>query len=168
MLKFSIYLNRRVFVMNNPTLFLSEHKIWVPVHLAADVFSSHVKFWNYFRLKVTLFYAYYVTDYPCFRGLAVKSLCRLLANCSGKMKRLRNTVFYLITAHIPMSTQSSNSVVFRLHPVYFLSTSLYRHMLQFKRVHTKYAFIKKIRKKIKHRISITWCVLRWFFFKVSP
>ena len=37
---------------------------------------------------------------------------------------LINTVFDLITAHTPISAQSSNSVVFRLQPVYFLSTSL--------------------------------------------
>ena len=30
-----------------------------------------------------------------------------------------NTVFYLITAHAPISKQSSNSAVFRLQPVYF-------------------------------------------------
>ena len=34
------------------------------------------------------------------------------------------TIFNLFTAHISISTQSSNSVVFRLQPVYFLSTSL--------------------------------------------
>ena len=34
------------------------------------------------------------------------------------------TVFDLINAHTPISAQSSNSVVFRLQPVYFLSTSL--------------------------------------------
>ena len=34
------------------------------------------------------------------------------------------TVFDLISAHTPISAQSSNSVVFRLQPVYFLSTSL--------------------------------------------
>ena len=39
------------------------------------------------------------------------------------------TVFNLITAHTPTSAQSSSSVVFRLQPVYFSSTSLYRHML---------------------------------------
>ena len=35
-------------------------------------------------------------------------------------------VFDLITAHSPIRAQSSNSVVSRLPPVYFLSTSLYR------------------------------------------
>ena len=35
-----------------------------------------------------------------------------------------DTVFDLITAHIPTSAQSSYSVVFILQPVYFLSTSL--------------------------------------------
>ena len=30
-----------------------------------------------------------------------------------------NSVFNLITAHAPISAQSSNLVVFRLHPVYF-------------------------------------------------
>ena len=39
-----------------------------------------------------------------------------------------NTVFNLITAHTPMSAWSSNSAVFRLKPVYFLSTSL-KYML---------------------------------------
>ena len=34
------------------------------------------------------------------------------------------TVFNLITAHTPISAQSSNSIVFRLQPVYFMSTSL--------------------------------------------
>ena len=34
----------------------------------------------------------------------------------------KNTVFNLITAHTPISTQSSNSVVFGLQLVYFLST----------------------------------------------
>ena len=34
------------------------------------------------------------------------------------------TIFDLITAHAPISAQSSNYVVFRLQPVYFLSTSL--------------------------------------------
>ena len=34
------------------------------------------------------------------------------------------TVFDLINAHTPISAQLSNSVVFRLQPVYFLSTSL--------------------------------------------
>ena len=34
------------------------------------------------------------------------------------------TVFNLITAHIPISAQSRNSVVFRLQPVYFFFTSL--------------------------------------------
>ena len=37
----------------------------------------------------------------------------------------RSTVFDLITAHTHISAQSSNSVVFRLQPVYFLSL-LYR------------------------------------------
>ena len=36
------------------------------------------------------------------------------------------TVFDLITAHIPISAQSSNFVIFKLQPVYFLSTSLKR------------------------------------------
>ena len=35
-----------------------------------------------------------------------------------------HTVFDLITARTPISAQSSNSMVFRLQPVYFLSTSL--------------------------------------------
>ena len=34
------------------------------------------------------------------------------------------TVIDLITAHAPISAQSSNLVVFRLQQVYFLSTSL--------------------------------------------
>ena len=34
------------------------------------------------------------------------------------------TVFDLITAHTPISAQSSNSLVFRLQLLYFLSTSL--------------------------------------------
>ena len=34
----------------------------------------------------------------------------------------RTTVLDLITAHTPISAQSSNLVVFRLQPVYFLST----------------------------------------------
>ena len=34
------------------------------------------------------------------------------------------TVFNLITTHTPISAQSSNSIVFRLQPVYFMSTSL--------------------------------------------
>ena len=33
-----------------------------------------------------------------------------------------NTVVNPITAHTPISTQSSNSILFRLHPMYFLST----------------------------------------------
>ena len=41
----------------------------------------------------------------------------------------KNTVINLITAHTPISTQSSDSVAFRLQAVYFLSTSLWRHML---------------------------------------
>ena len=39
------------------------------------------------------------------------------------------TVFDLITAHTPIRAQSSNSIVFSLQPVYFLSNSLKRHML---------------------------------------
>ena len=39
------------------------------------------------------------------------------------------TVFDLFPAHTPISTQSSNSVVFRLQPVYFLPSSLCRHKL---------------------------------------
>ena len=39
------------------------------------------------------------------------------------------TVFDLITAHTPISAQSSDFVVLRLQAVYFLSTSLQRHML---------------------------------------
>ena len=35
-----------------------------------------------------------------------------------------DTLFNLITTHTPISVQSSNSVVFRLQPVYFLSISL--------------------------------------------
>ena len=38
-------------------------------------------------------------------------------------------IFDLNTAHTSISIQSSNSVVFRLQPMYFLSTSLQRHML---------------------------------------
>ena len=34
------------------------------------------------------------------------------------------TVFNLVTTHTPISPQSSNSVVFRLQPVYLLFTSL--------------------------------------------
>ena len=34
-----------------------------------------------------------------------------------------------VFAHTPISAQSCNFVVFRLHPVYLLSTSLHRHML---------------------------------------
>ena len=33
-------------------------------------------------------------------------------------EKIRNTVFNLITARTPISTQSRNSVVFRLQPVY--------------------------------------------------
>ena len=39
------------------------------------------------------------------------------------------TLFALITTHTPISTQSSNSVVFKLQPVYFQSISLRRHVL---------------------------------------
>ena len=39
------------------------------------------------------------------------------------------TAFNLITAHTPISAQSRNSIIFRLQPVYFFFTSLYRHML---------------------------------------
>ena len=42
----------------------------------------------------------------------------------GKIYRIR-----LNYRTYPMNAQSSNSVVFRLQPVYFLSTSLLRHML---------------------------------------
>ena len=38
----------------------------------------------------------------------------------------KRTVFTLITAHTPISAQSINSVVFRLKPLYFFPTSLYR------------------------------------------
>ena len=37
---------------------------------------------------------------------------------------IKNTVFDLITAHTPISAQSSDFVVLRLQAVYFLSTSL--------------------------------------------
>ena len=36
------------------------------------------------------------------------------------------TVFDLITAHIPISAQSSNSIVFRLQPVYFFCLLLHK------------------------------------------
>ena len=39
-------------------------------------------------------------------------------------KEIWNTLFDLIMAHIPISAQSSNSIDFRLQPVYFMSTSL--------------------------------------------
>ena len=70
------------------------------------------------------------------------------------------TVFDLITAHTPISTQSRNSVGFRLQPVYFFLYVFIKayvvgtHLncidlsIQFKWVPTTYAFIKKIRKKI--------------------
>ena len=69
-----------------------------------------------------------------------------------------NTVLDLITAHTPISTQSRNSVVFRLQPVYFFLyffTKAYvvgTHLncidksMQFKWVPTTYAFVKKVRK----------------------
>ena len=37
---------------------------------------------------------------------------------------LKDTVLDLITAHNPVSAQPGDSVVFKLQPVYFLSTSL--------------------------------------------
>ena len=40
------------------------------------------------------------------------------------LKNVKITLFDLITAHAHISAQSSNSVVFRLQPVYFLSASL--------------------------------------------
>ena len=66
------------------------------------------------------------------------------------------TVFDLITAHTPISAHSSNSIVFRLQSVYFLSIKAYvmgTHLncidlsMQFKWVPTTYVFIKKIWKK---------------------
>ena len=38
-------------------------------------------------------------------------------------------IFDLITAYTPIIAQSRNSAVLNLQPVYFLSTSLQRHML---------------------------------------
>ena len=35
----------------------------------------------------------------------------------------KDTVFDLITARTPISAQSSNSIIFRLQPVYFMSIS---------------------------------------------
>ena len=70
----------------------------------------------------------------------------------------RNTVFDLITAHTPISSQSRNSVVVRLQPVYFFLyffTKAYvvgSHLscidksMQFKWIPTTYAFVKKVRK----------------------
>ena len=43
---------------------------------------------------------------------------------ADKLQYKQVTVFHLITAHTPISAQSRNSVVFRLQPVYFLSTPL--------------------------------------------
>ena len=80
-----------------------------------------------------------------------------------------NTVFDIITAHTPISAQSSNSVLFQITASVF---SLYlfikayvvgTHLdcidlsMQFKRVPATYAFIKKIR---KIRISIIRQVFR--------
>ena len=39
-------------------------------------------------------------------------------------KKQMITVFDLITTYTPISTESSNAVVFRIQPVYFLSISL--------------------------------------------
>ena len=66
----------------------------------------------------------------------------------------RIAVFDLITAHIRISAQSSDSVVFRLQPVYVLCTTYVvgTHLncidlsMQFRWVPTTYAFIKKIKK----------------------
>ena len=60
----------------------------------------------------------------------VKWMCSDLLTRYGKKLRCPNihrkqyTVFDLITAYTPIRAQSSNAVVFRLQPVYFLSTSL--------------------------------------------
>ena len=70
------------------------------------------------------------------------------------------TVFDLIITHTPISVQSSNSVVFRLQPVYFFIKAyvVETHLncidrsVQFKWVPTTYAFLKKVRKSKTHKI----------------
>ena len=80
-----------------------------------------------------------------------------------EMIKVKYTVFNLITAHTPLSTLSSNSLVFKLQPVYFyllVFKSIYIVGIQMNRLDksrqfkwepTTYAFIKKIRKEILHR-----------------
>ena len=59
-----------------------------------------------------------------------KILATIFYNCSCIYSLFsRYIIFDLITAHTPISALSSNSIVFRLPPVYGLSTSLQRHML---------------------------------------
>ena len=76
-----------------------------------------------------------------------------------------HTVFNLITAHTPISTQSSNSVVFRCQCIFvyfFIKACVVgTHLnciylsIQFKCVPTTYAFIKKISKKKKQQHTKT-------------
>ena len=70
-------------------------------------------------------------------------------------KKKKLTLFDLITAHTPISVQSSNLVVFRLQPLY-LYPLFYKSICcgysfelprQFKLVTTAYAFIKTMGKK---------------------
>ena len=61
------------------------------------------------------------------------------------------TLFDIITAHAPISAQSSDFVVFRIQPMY-LYLFLQDKSRQFKWVPTTYAFIKMIRNE--YRVSI--------------
>ena len=55
----------------------------------------------------------------CIHGKKKKSLYGYIATYESGYPHI---VFDLITAHTPINSQSSSSIVFRLQPVYILST----------------------------------------------
>ena len=117
--------------------------------------------------------------------------CALLQNKKSKLfwrllllhenKYIKLSVFYLITAHTPIRTYSSNFVILRLQPMYLYLLFIKAYIVdthlngldksrQFKWVPTTYAFIKTIR--VKYRVNIINNPLMKssanLFFKLCP
>ena len=76
-------------------------------------------------------------------------LCNILTRLHTQGFHFSHTVFNLITAYTPISAQSSNFIVFRLQPVYFLKANVVGIHLNC--IDKYYAFIKKITKKKQNK-----------------
>ena len=78
-------------------------------------------------LSTVKFAAIFHKEFKCFDILFAFIYTKMSSEKESAVKG--NTVFDLIAADTPISAQSSHSVVFKLQPVYLLSTSLERHIL---------------------------------------